>query len=285
MFTGSKSKRYKTRRKRRAKKHTLFVNYADNKKTGLGIKFPSFSVWRKAACIFMVLFFILPITKLLGESTLNFFTEDTFNLKQINVLNNILYTSEEVLEIASIAKEGSVFDIDITQVKNKLESDSNIAEAIIVRIIPNTISIKIYEKIPSMIAVSGKKEYFVDMHGEILAWEKSRIKSILPKIEGVKVSTYGEKHEILKTVFEIYDSYNHFIDLKADLGFEKFKVEDSYKIIMEIEEDRKIYFSNDIDFSKSFSKLEFVLDDIESKEKVFKSVDLRFKDVVVKGLK
>lgn len=285
MFKSQKSKRYKTRRQRRIKKHTLFVSYGDNKKSSTVLRLPSLSVLRKAVCIFMVLFFILPVTKLLGESTFNFFTEDTFNLRTIKVVNNILYSGDEVLKIADIQREGSVFDIDITEIKNRLEADSNIAQAIVVRIIPNTISIKIYEKMPSMIAVSGEKEYFVDRHGEILSWEKSRIKSILPKIEGIEIKAYGEKHEILGTIFEIYESYNNFTGIKSDLGFDKFRLEDPYRIVMQVDEKRKIYFSKDIDFAKVFSKLKLVLEDISEKGKVFKAVDLRFNDVVVKGLK
>lgn len=285
MFKSQKSKRYKTRRQRRIKKHTLFVSYGDNKKSDGLLRLPSLSVLRKAVCIFMVLFFILPVTRLLGESTFNFFTEDTFNLKTIKVVNNILYSSDEVLSIADIESEGSVFDINITDIKNRLEADSNIAQAIVVRIIPNTISIKIYEKMPSMIAISGKKEYFVDKNGEVLSWDKSRIKSILPKVEGIEIKNYGEKHAILGTIFEIYESYNNFTDIKADLGFDKFELEDPYRIVMQVDEDRKIYFSKDIDFAKVFSKLKLVLEDISEKGKVFKAVDLRFNDVVVKGLK
>lgn len=285
MFTGTKSKRYKSRRKRRAKKHTLFVNYSDNKKTGLSLSLPSFSVLKKAVCIFMVLFCVLPTTKLLGESTVNFFTEDTFNLKSFEVINNLLYSRDEILKIAQVKEEGSVFDIDINEIKNKIESDSNIAQAIVVRVIPNKISIKVYEKMPLMIAVSGEKEYFVDKNGEILSWKKSRIKSILPKVEGLSVNGFGEKHEILKTIFEIYDSYNHHVALKDALGFEKFKIYDQYRIEMKLTEKRSIYLGQDIDFDKSFSKLDLVYEDIKLKEKSFKSIDLRFKDVVVKGLK
>lgn len=285
MFKQTKSRKYKSRRRRRAKKHTLFVSYADIKKEGFSFSLPTFSVMKKAFFIFTVLFLILPATRLLAESTMDFFTENTFDLKNIKIANNLIYSQEEILKIAGVEKKGSVFDVNIYQVRDKIESDANIAQAVVVRIVPDTISIKVYEKMPLMVVKDEQKQYFVDKNGEILSWDKSRIKSILPVVDGIKVKEYGEKHEILKTVFSIYDAYNHFTTLKEELGFEKFQVDNRYRIEMEIADGRKLLLGDSVDFNKAFNRLNRVYADIKEKGKVFSTVDLRFKDVVVKGMK
>ncbi len=92
----------------------------------------------------------------------------TFSLNDIEIvgLNKLKYN--EVLKISGLDQIKSTLEVDLTLTKEKLQSNSRIEEASIIRIFPSKIKIIIKERVPQAIWWNRKKFYLVDSSGYVI---------------------------------------------------------------------------------------------------------------------
>jgi cell division septal protein FtsQ len=220
---------------------------------------------------------------LLGESVYNFFLHEPFSLNKIEVVNNRLFEASEIIEMSGLKeKENNLLTISIQNLKDKLESNKAIDKVVIKRKTPHTVQIKIYEKIPKIIVQSNKQQYFVDSQGNVLDWPKEKIKEFLPLVKGVLIgekNLQGEPIQDLANIVHIIDVYNQSELVKFPIIW--IKQISSYEILLFVEQEKVIKVNSEDQLEGKFLQMQLVLADLEKKGKIFKSIDLRFNDIVV----
>lgn len=110
-------------------------------------------------------------------------TSPMFNIKEIQVTNNNIITSETVISLSELKEDENIFRFTSTNVKNKIKESAYIEEVKIHRKIPNTIQIEVIERQPKYsIDFMGKYAY-INTQGYILEISDTNLE--LPVIQGI----------------------------------------------------------------------------------------------------
>ena len=113
-------------------------------------------------------------------------TSPMFNIKEIQVINNNIVTSETIISLSELKVDENMFRFSSSSVKNKIKENAYIEEVKIHRKIPNTIQIEIIERQPKYsIDFMGKYAY-INTQGYIL--EISDTNMELPVIQGISTN-------------------------------------------------------------------------------------------------
>ena len=99
---------------------------------------------------------------------------DQFLIKNGFKIENVLITGTRNLsnnyikDVIEIYKDGSIFNIDLSSIYNKIKQNAWVKEVSIERILPNIIKIKILENQPIAIWQNKKNNKLITANGEII---------------------------------------------------------------------------------------------------------------------
>ena len=110
-------------------------------------------------------------------------TSPMFNIKEIQVVNNNIVTSETIISLSELKVDENMFRFSSYSVKNKIKENAYIEEVKIHRKIPNTIQIEILERQPKYSVDFMGKYAYINTQGYIL--EVSDTNMELPVIQGI----------------------------------------------------------------------------------------------------
>ena len=113
-------------------------------------------------------------------------TSPMFNIKEIQVTNNNIVTSENIISLSELKVDENMFRFSSYSVKNKIKENAYIEEVKIHRKIPNTIQIEILERQPKYSVDFMGKYAYINTQGYIL--EISDTNMELPVIQGISTN-------------------------------------------------------------------------------------------------
>ena len=113
-------------------------------------------------------------------------TSPMFNIKEIQVTNNNIVTSETIISLYELKVDENMYRFSSSSVKNKIKENAYIEEVKIHRKIPNTIQIEVLERQPKYSVDFMGKYAYINTQGYIL--EISDTNMELPVIQGISTN-------------------------------------------------------------------------------------------------
>lgn len=204
-----------------------------------------------------------------------------FVIQDIILENTGLIDKNILADILKIETKKGLFDISTNKIVKILQRDPDIKSAIVEKILPGTLKIRIKERVAYLRLDIGEEEYLIDNSGVVLLREMGN--GSVPVINGLKMKKLIPGESCM--VPELENILN-ILQIGDSLGWGKFM--EISKIDVHSEEYISIYAKERIlvklkmdNICDRLNKLMVVLNDVQRKGKLIKVVDLRFKDAYV----
>lgn len=91
-----------------------------------------------------------------------------FNIEKIEVVNNKIISSEEIVTLSGLVKGNNIFYINVRNVKNSITSNPYICDVSIRRELPQTIKLDVTERKAVFYSIKDNKNVIIDNRGIIL---------------------------------------------------------------------------------------------------------------------
>ena len=142
-----------------------------------------------------------------------------FNIKEINVENNILLSSKEVKKLLIPIYETNLFFLKYEEVEKALMKSSLVGSFEIRKKYPNSLEIKIFEKTPIAIIFHKKKKYFLSENIELIEFEELKYNKRLPFVLGKrdKFESFYNRLKINNFPVDIIKKYTFFETNRWDI--------------------------------------------------------------------
>mgnify|MGYP001250186172 CR=1 FL=1 len=142
-----------------------------------------------------------------------------FNIKEINIENNILLSSEEVKKLLIPIYETNLFFLKYEEVEKALMKSSLVGSFEIRKKYPNSLEIKIFEKTPIAIIFHKKKKYFLSENIELIKFEELKYNKSLPFVLGKrdKFESFYNRLKINNFPVDIIKKYTFFETNRWDI--------------------------------------------------------------------
>ena len=130
-----------------------------------------------------------------------FLIKNGFKIENILITGTRNLSNNYIKDIIEIYKDGSIFNIDLSSIYNKIKQNSWVKEVSIERVLPNIIKIKILENQPIAIWQNKKDNKLITANGDIIFdGNVNDFKNDFPIIKGKKsVENIFSILKILKT--------------------------------------------------------------------------------------
>jgi cell division protein FtsQ len=109
-----------------------------------------------------------------------------FMIKTITVEGANKLAPETIAKAGGVAVGMNVFTVDVEQVKRSIEREPYVAEATVVRQLPNTISIKVVERQPAVLVGIGNDLYLATHDGDVFKQAEAGDATDLPVVTGIR---------------------------------------------------------------------------------------------------
>ena len=139
-------------------------------------------------------------------STINFkqnIITSKFNLKEINVENNLLLKNADIQSLLFSLYGKNLIFLSNKEIKNKLMKNSFIDSFNIRKKYPNTLELKIYEKIPIAILQDKKKKFYLSDKIDLIEFKEIENLENLPYVFGNLENFRVLYYDLKKTNFPI----------------------------------------------------------------------------------
>ncbi|CAM3154982.1 cell division protein FtsQ/DivIB [Streptobacillus ratti] len=197
-----------------------------------------------------------------------FIESDFFLVKNVNVKGNIYLVKEDISSKFDKLKGQSLFLLDLSEMRNKIEEDVRIDNIDISRKFPDTININVKERVPIGIISKNHKYYYIDKKMNIFAYYKEIKDDNLPIIE-INEEKIDDLKELLLNVLNT-KLYHLISEIYSN----------NEMFVLTLLDGTNVYTNKDIN-SKKY-ELAYKVYSEEIKENELEYIDVRFKDIVVK---
>ncbi len=197
-----------------------------------------------------------------------FIESDFFLVKNVNVEGNIYLVKEDIVSKFDNLKGQSLFLLDLSEMRNKIEEDVRIDRIDISRKFPDTININVNERIPIGIISKNHKYYYIDKKLNIFAYYKEIKDDNLPIIE-IKEEKIEDLKELLLNILDT-KLYHLISEIYSD----------NEMFVLTLLDGTNVYTNKDIKNKKY--ELAYKVYSEEIKENNLEYIDIRFRDIAVK---
>ena len=143
-----------------------------------------------------------------------FLINNGFKIENILITGTRNLSNNYIKDIIEIYKDGSIFNIDLSSIYNKIKQNSWVKEVSIERILPNIIKIKILENQPIAIWQNKKNNKLITANGDIIFdGNVNDFKNDFPIIKGNK------SKENISSILEILETNQNFYENIWSLTF------------------------------------------------------------------
>lgn len=209
-------------------------------------------------------------------------TDEVFMVHNIHIQNNVVVSEKEILDTVKLYTGRNIFDIDIAGCCEQLLTFPDIKNVTISKELPDTITIRVYERTPLLQFYSGGY-FFVDEEGIVLARIASRPDPSLPVVQGVEMPevNFGKPveneaiHLAIKAVKAYQDS-----NVRNALPIRMIDMSNPDDVVIETVDESEIHFGNN-ELPYRFMKLQHILAHLRQRRMLFSKIDLRFENVPV----
>jgi hypothetical protein len=217
--------------------------------------------------------------------TLNIFYVQSFDIEVFEG-DELIYVDREEVEDSLVEFIGMrLFQLDVTEVERELSKDFIfIEEAFVSKRVPNSLSIKIVERIPTLNLTKDKISYLLDDEGLVLGICID-YKSYCEKVPVVTVNNYVGEIEVGETPFIIeVDEVIELAGSEKDLGLniQEFLIPEDGVISVYFEDSTRAIFSVEKDMSEQIDEYSYTRENLLLKNESFKEIDMRFDRPVIR---
>ena len=143
-----------------------------------------------------------------------FLINNGFKIENILITGTRNLSNNYIKDIIEIYKDGSIFNIDLSSIYNKIKQNSWVKEVSIERVLPNIIKIKILENQPIAIWQNKKNNKLITANGDIIFdGNVNDFKNDFPIIKGNK------SKENISSILEILETNQNFYENIWSLTF------------------------------------------------------------------
>ena len=194
-----------------------------------------------------------------------------FNIKEIQVVNNNLITTETIVSLSQLQENQNIFKFNKNKVEKEIKTNPYIESVNIKRKIPNKVEISIEERKRNFNVEFLNGYAYINNQGYIL--EISEQKLDLPVIQGISTEQEQivegnrlntEDLEKLETVIKIFNISQKY-DLDKKISGINIENKNNYIIYMN-EEKKTIYLGNESNLSNKMLYLSPILQETQGKE-------------------
>ena len=194
-----------------------------------------------------------------------------FNIKEIQVVNNNLITTETIVSLSQLQENQNIFKFNKNKVEKEIKTNPYIESVNIKRKIPNKVEISIEERKRNFNVEFLNGYAYINNQGYIL--EISEQKLDLPVIQGISTEQEQivegnrlntEDLEKLETVIRIFNISQKY-DLDKKISGINIENKNNYIIYMN-EEKKTIYLGNESNLSNKMLYLSPILQETQGKE-------------------
>jgi cell division septal protein FtsQ len=162
-----------------------------------------------------------------GRHVLQYFLQHPdFVIRKVYVTNNRTLTPAEVLAAAGIKSGMNIYATSLEPIAGRLERHADIARVEITKTHPDQLNIKVFEREPAAIILTGGTAPYVpvDCEGVMLSGRKMEFALGLPKVEGLEAVVYKPGTTVtdqrLRTALQFMAALKHmpgpvFLNIKA----------------------------------------------------------------------
>jgi len=205
-----------------------------------------------------------------------------FTVRRVAVDGARYINSEEIIKAADVEMGQNIFDVDIQVVSERLKSAFAAEDFTVFRSLPATITVSIHEKQPVAL-LNAERLIGVDKNGDPLPHIGADLVESLPIVTGIKhvrdLSDSTVKARLMKGLsmletikVEAPSTYQRISELHVatmnELGISL--VDNGLEVII-----------GDRDWSRKIPIIDRVINEVTSRRKEVKAVDIRFGEVVV----
>ena len=143
-----------------------------------------------------------------------FLINNGFKIENILITGTRNLSNNYIKDIIEIYKDGSIFNIDLSSIYNKIKQNSWVKEVSVERVLPNIIKIKILENQPIAIWQNKKNNKLITANGDIIFdGNVNDFKNDFPIIKGNK------SKENISSILEILETNQNFYENIWSLTF------------------------------------------------------------------
>jgi cell division protein FtsQ len=143
-----------------------------------------------------------------------FLIKNGFKIENVLITGTLNLSDNYIKDIIEIHSDGSIFNIDLSLIYNKIKQNSWVKEVSIERVLPNIIKIKILENQPIAIWQNKKNNKLITANGDIIYdGNVNDFKNDFPIIKGNK------SKENISSILEILETNQNFYENIWSLTF------------------------------------------------------------------
>ena len=143
-----------------------------------------------------------------------FLINNGFKIENILITGTRNLSNNYIKDIVEIYKDGSIFNINLSSIYNKIKQNSWVKEVSVERVLPNIIKIKILENQPIAIWQNKKNNKLITANGDIIFdGNVNDFKNDFPIIKGNK------SKENISSILEILETNQNFYENIWSLTF------------------------------------------------------------------
>ncbi len=271
--------RQKPRRGKKVNRYYVNVNAKGNRRKP---RFNLATFFKAATHTVIVISFFLILTYLGIELYRFVITDQLFDIKEIYVENNVTVTEKEIVDAIGIGNAQNLFTLDLSYCMEQLEKFPNIKTASIVKKLPDTLIIRIYEREPVFQLYNGCY-FYVDKEGVVLARMTRSPDPSLPVVSGITIPVidFGARVENkeLRLALKAVEAYNKS-KVRKRLEINTIDISQPEKVELIASKNGRVVLGKK-DFEYRLTKLNKIVDDLRRRKLAFVSIDLRFENVPV----
>jgi len=214
-----------------------------------------------------------------------FFKDPRYQINEISVYNQNLFSKQEILQMSGLSTGMYWFDFSVSRAAREIEKNPNVKRAQVERVLPNKVLLKVVERRPVALLRGRRQDFLIDEEGVVLPM-RNKVAASLPVINGAKVSQDQVGQKIDKEQMRNALSFlSASLETDLPLGMEIHQINVSHPstLVARTQNGLKIFLGEG-DYEKNISRLLRVTDHLERNGKWAESIDLRFKDVVVRPI-
>jgi cell division septal protein FtsQ len=202
-----------------------------------------------------------------------------FQIETITVEGNHIVSREEILSRMDVSGEDNLMNIDLRQKAESVLGISNLRTVEVKKVFPNTLNVFVTERDP--VFLSGERGYLLDNDGVRLPFDP--VSYNVPSILGFSYDRKGniEEHHLslYRTSIDVLQKFYHLSDCFS-AGIKSLAAS-RRNIVVTFLDDKQVKVPVPFD-EMDFRHLVVVYQNLTRQNIPFKSIDLTFKNVVVK---
>ncbi len=214
------------------------------------------------------------------------YISDMFLLKEIKVKGQKRLTQNDIYQSLQVSRGQHIFDVDITQMSQRLLRHPYVKDVQIRRILPYTLDIRVVERTPYILLLYQRHYYEIDREGYIVRVRNKKEDSSKPVVTGLRylkekliVGSPVTSPKILKAL-EVMKTFS-VSEVARALKIKKINMGNIKQIILTTTDDVKIQLGSN-EFQQKLESLSVIMQEKKTSMDNASYVDLRFGGVIIR---